>query len=134
MSMPQDVDGDRYASARGEVALFFDRHQTLIELAGEVDLAMAQALDFVAEQATSRPGIVLVDVSRVTFMDSTGLTLLLRVAAFEARCGRRLRVLGAQRRTRDLLQVAGLSNVVDVSPVEAIEADGQRSSGALLCT
>lgn len=132
MSMPQDLDGARYAGANGEVALFFDRHQTSIELGGEVDLALAQALDFVAEQATSRPGVVCVDVSRVTFMDSTGLTLLLRLSAAEMRCGRRLRVEGAGRRIRDLLEVAGMCQIVDLRPVEVLDGDGQRPPGALL--
>ena len=57
---------------------------------------------------------VRVDATRVTFMDSTGLGLIIRLAGHERTCGRRVRVGGADRGVLDLLHVAGLSQVLDL--------------------
>jgi anti-anti-sigma factor len=57
-----------------------------------------------------------VTLFHLTFLDSTGLGLIARLAASEHRSGRRLRVDGASRLTRDLLEVAGLCQVLDLRP------------------
>jgi anti-sigma B factor antagonist len=112
MAMPQDFGTS--VEQRGDVCVFFRSDETLIRLAGEVDLALAEALAFVAEEATERASPIRVDVSQVRFIDSTGLSLIGRVAAVELRAGRRVRVEGADRRLRDLLRISGLSPVLDL--------------------
>ncbi len=62
---------------------------TLIELAGEFDLAAEPVFHSGVEAALSEPLLVL-DLSHVSFMDSTGLRLLLetdaRVRENDGRC------------------------------------------------
>jgi anti-sigma B factor antagonist len=111
MAMPQDLASPE----RGDVSVFFDTDETLVRLAGEVDLAMAEGLDFVAGQAIERGSPVRVDVSALTFLDSTGLILIARLVTAERQAGRTVRVEGANRRVHDLLDVAGLSPVLDLA-------------------
>jgi anti-sigma B factor antagonist len=109
MAMPQDLASPE----RADVSVFFDRDETVVRLVGQVDLALAEGLDFAAGQAIERGSPVRVDVSGVTFLDSTGLSLIARLAAFEREGGRRLRVEGFSRLMRELFEVAGLSAVLD---------------------
>jgi anti-sigma B factor antagonist len=57
-----------------------DGDRTVLELAGEFDLAAEPLLTRELETALPAPTLVL-DLSRVTFMDSTGLRLLLEADA-----------------------------------------------------
>lgn len=98
-----------------EVSITFEAGSARITLTGEIDLAVQECLEFVAEEALLRDLPVRLDVSRVTFMDSTGLGLIIRLAARERSSGRTLRIEGADRRVRDLLDVAGLTQVLDLT-------------------
>lgn len=106
-----------------EVSITFEAGEALVTLAGEIDLAVQECLEFVAEEALIRDLPVRLDVSRVTFMDSTGLSLIIRLAANERKSGRNLRVGGADRRVLDLLAVAGVSQVLDPTALERSRAE-----------
>jgi anti-sigma B factor antagonist len=111
MAMPQElVTFLEY----GDVCMLFDADETLIRLAGEVDLAIAESLDFVAEEATKRDRPVRVDVSRVTFIDSTGLAFLGRLAAAGHAAGCAPQVIGASQRVRETIEIGGLTPVLDL--------------------
>jgi anti-anti-sigma factor len=100
----------------GEVSVDYDVEETLIRLAGEVDQALVGCLDFAQEQAIKRDLPVRIDVSAVTFMDSTGLALIVRVAAAERTHGRRVRVEGVVGQVDELLHISGLDRLVICSP------------------
>ena len=51
-----------------------------IRLAGELDMSTASQLHEVLDVAVADGGPILVDVSEVTFMDSTGINAFLRAA------------------------------------------------------
>lgn len=51
-----------------------------IRLSGELDLSSAPELDRVLEAAVEHGGAVLVDLSELTFMDSTGINAFLKAA------------------------------------------------------
>jgi anti-anti-sigma factor len=110
MAMPQDLA----ISPNGDVGAFFDGDETVVQLAGEVDLALAEGLEFVADQAIERGSPVRIDVSALTFLDSTALGLFAKLAASEHRVGRRLCVVGASRLVRDTFDCAGLSAILDI--------------------
>jgi anti-sigma B factor antagonist len=115
MAMPQDFTNATYPSDQGEVSLdFASDGTTLVELSGEVDLTLAEGLDFASGMAIRRGRPLRVNVARVTFMDSTGLTLITRLAAVETAAGRRLLIDGASRQLRDLFRVSGLSCVLQI--------------------
>jgi anti-sigma B factor antagonist len=115
MAMPQDFTNAVYPSDQGEVSVdFASNGTTLVELSGQVDLALAEGLDFACGLAIRRGGPVRVTVARVTFMDSTGLTLIARLAAAEVQAGRQLLIEGASRQLKDLFRVSGLSCVLQI--------------------
>ena len=51
-----------------------------IRLAGELDMSNESELDEVLEAAVEQGGAILVDLSDLTFMDSTGISAFLRAA------------------------------------------------------
>ena len=53
---------------------------TLVELAGELDLTNAEDVERKLEQAADGGGGLVLDLNRVTFIDSAGLHMLFRVA------------------------------------------------------
>lgn len=103
----------------GEVSVDYDDDQTLIRLGGEVDQALVACLDFAQEQAIQRDLPVRIDVSGVTFMDSAGLALIVRVVGAERAHGRRVRVEGVAGQVDELLRVSGVSRLVTQAPKQA---------------
>jgi anti-sigma B factor antagonist len=53
---------------------------TTIRLAGELDMSNESELDGVLQAAVEQGGAILVDLSELTFMDSTGISAFLRAA------------------------------------------------------
>jgi anti-sigma B factor antagonist len=85
-----------------------------IRLAGELDMSTAPQLREVLDASVEEGGTILVDLSELTFMDSTGINVFLR-AAVSLR-GRGCLVLhGEQDRVRrllDLIRIDGsISNI-----------------------
>ncbi|HET7929660.1 MAG TPA: STAS domain-containing protein [Actinomycetota bacterium] len=80
-----------------------------IRLAGELDMSSASQLHEVLDVAVAHGGTILVDLSELTFMDSTGINVFLR-AAISLR-GRGCLILhGEQDRVRrvfDLIRLDG---------------------------
>lgn len=94
----------------------------LVEVSGEVDLHTAPqlraALSAAVEQATA-PAAVVVDLTHVSFIDSTGLGEL--VAAHKA-CqaqGSAVHLVAGHDRVRRLLTLTGLDSVLSVHPDRA---------------
>jgi anti-anti-sigma factor len=82
-----------------------------IRLAGELDMSNASQLDRVLEVAVARGGTILVDVSELTFVDSTGIMSFLR-AAISLR-GRGCLILhGEQDRIRRVLDLVRLDGPI----------------------
>ena len=93
----------------------------LVEVSGEIDLHTAPALraaldSVVAEAAAASPGgaDVLVDLSGVGFMDSTGLGELVGAHKALGRAGGRLHLVVTSDRVARLLSLTGLDEVLDV--------------------
>ena len=80
-----------------------------IRLSGELDMSSAPELDRVLEAAVEHGGAVLVDLSELTFMDSTGINAFLKAAL--SLSGRGCLVLHGEqdriRRVLDLVRVDG---------------------------
>jgi anti-anti-sigma factor len=80
--------------------------RVVIAVAGEVDMATAPQL---GEVLGTQTGVdLVVDLSRVPFLDSSGLSVLVRTRADLAGTGRTLRVIGEQDNVRKILEVTGL--------------------------
>jgi anti-sigma B factor antagonist len=83
-------------------------YRTVLEVEGEIDIATAQQLEeVVAGHVAAGGGELWVDLSRVEFMDSNGLHLLLRAQSDLVRQRRRLAVICPPGPVRRLFAVAG---------------------------
>jgi len=95
-----------------------DGHAVKLRVVGEVDLVSGPLLNAelrLAEAVVVPPAPVILDVTGVTFMGSTGLSLLLEHHDRCAELGTRLQVVAGRVVTR-VLAVAGLAEVLPVVP------------------
>ncbi|HET6532462.1 MAG TPA: STAS domain-containing protein [Actinoplanes sp.] len=98
---------------------------TVVRVGGELDMETTPELeDFLEEVADGGARQVVLDYTDVTFMDSSGLGLLVvLVKAFRDRGGR-LCLSGVQQPVRDLLKLSAVDRVIDVyDTVELAEDD-----------
>jgi anti-sigma B factor antagonist len=80
--------------------------RVVVEVAGEVDMATAPQL---GEVLGAHTGVdLVVDLSGVPFLDSSGLSVLVKARADLTGSGRTLRVTGEQDNVRMILEVTGL--------------------------
>ena len=95
---------------RVDASFVVSNHRTgcceFIDLAGELDLATAPHLEAVLDRMMVIPHHLVVDVSELTFIDSTGLHLLLRASAL---VNGRIWVKGASRHILRVIDVTGVS-------------------------
>jgi len=89
---------------------------TRIVLVGEVDLVLRSDLQAVAADAAARGRPVEVDLSDVSFMDSTGVGFLVSLARAGQANGWRPLLRGANRRVRDTIDLSGIAALVEVPP------------------
>jgi len=87
-------------------------HQQTLRLAGEVDLSSAPMLDAALRGicAAATTEVLLIDLERVTFMDSTGLRALLVAKELCANSGIELRLLPGTAQVQRLFEVAGMTD------------------------
>ena len=100
----------------------------VIGLAGELDLATAPHLEAVLDRMVTIPDHIIVDVSALGFVDSTGLRLLLRASKLVER---RIWLKGANRNMFRLLEVSGTTGCfcLQQDPVLAHRTIAQQSAG-----
>lgn len=81
---------------------------TTVAVTGELDLASASALEAVLQAALARAPVVVLDLEKLEFMDSTGLRLLGRTHQASAQAGKRFLLGRASHPVRRVLHLAGL--------------------------
>ena len=90
-----------------------DDGRPLVTVAGELDVrtspALATAIEGLVDDDTP---VVVVDLSGVPFMDSSGFGVLLGIH----RSGAAILVRNPSRQVRQLLEVVGVPGVVDIEP------------------
>lgn len=86
---------------------------TVVHAAGELDLHTAPSLQAeVDEVLAGNPPLIVVDLSRVTFMDSTGLSVIVAtVAAMRAHEGQ-VRVVTAKKKVAKVFRLTGVDQQV----------------------
>jgi anti-sigma B factor antagonist len=84
--------------------------RAIVFMRGEIDLSAKEQIHDALATARQGSADVIVDLSQVTFMDSTGINALVR-AHREAPAGR-FHVVGATRRIRRVFDVTGLAPVL----------------------
>jgi anti-anti-sigma factor len=102
-----------------------DRHGgcVVLRVEGEVDLSNAGGLGTNLRQLVETDHVV-VDLTGVTFMDSTGVSALIAATKHAANSGTSLRVAGARRAVMLTLQVVGVDSYLghEGSVADAIAA------------
>jgi anti-sigma B factor antagonist len=110
-SQMDELNGQNEAAA-GSAAVAFDQSGTpVITLTGEIDISnvdpLRATIEPVVEQAPER---VVFDLSGLDFMDSSGIALLLYVAA---KAGS-VHLRGPSTLVRRILEVSGLSDILHI--------------------
>lgn len=96
----------------------------IVSVRGEIDVSTASSLETAVRDCLASSGRVIIDLSGVRFMDSTGLNVLIR-AQSESNDGSAgvLRLAGVPDRVAKLLRLTQLDSVFAVFPsVTAAEA------------
>ena len=82
--------------------------ECLIALSGELDLSNSDSLRERLESARSDGGRVIVDLSRLGFIDSTGMRILLRAEQASRADGGTLSFVRAKGQVERVMKVAGI--------------------------
>lgn len=86
----------------------------LVELSGDVDIAMKDELRSRLEQAAEQSSDVDIDLSQVDYADSTALGLFIALRNTLKARGGRVRLLSPTRPVRKLLTYAGLESAFEI--------------------
>lgn len=90
--------------------------QITVTVRGEVDLATAGALWETLQKASVAGTTLVVDLSATSFMDSSGLDVLLRARRHLATIGSTILLRSPHERVVKLLEVSGLDRVFPLEP------------------
>jgi anti-sigma B factor antagonist len=92
------------------VATHWDGHQATVTAVGEVDLSAAAPVDAAIEAAVHTAGVeaVVVDLAGVTFLDSSGISVLLRGRRLADTCHVDYRIAGATGIVLTVLEMTGV--------------------------
>ncbi len=100
-----------------ELSIGINGGHTVAAMCGELDLADAQAVSSLLVAAATACGpSIIVDLTRLEFIDCCGLRVLLRVLKFTRHNGGDIYLAGPQQRVRKVLKVTGLTDVFSVYP------------------
>jgi anti-anti-sigma factor len=92
-----------------------DGDRATVALRGELDMSGKDRLSLAIEQAEEPPiGLLVLDLSELDFIDSTGLEVVLRAARRAHDNGRRLIVARPSSYVRRLLEMTAIDQSVDV--------------------
>lgn len=118
-------DGDRAASALRHTGFHAEAQSidgsVVVRLQGELDMATAPVLDRALTAAlASAGGAVVVDMSSLTFMDSTGIAVLLGAARRAEAAGRSLVVRSPNRPVLKAFRLTGVDQILAIEPDESL--------------
>ncbi|GAA6527521.1 STAS domain-containing protein [Intrasporangium sp. DVR] len=91
--------------------------RTVVHLGGEIDVYTAPFVrEKLDEQIHAGRADLIVDLSEVTFLDSTGLGVLVGRLKFARTRGGSLRLVGTSERVLRVFAITGLDKVFDIHP------------------
>jgi len=94
-----------------------DGVRTTLSLGGELDLATAPVLEGELDAIPwDELQELAIDLERVTFIDSTGLSILIRASQRAASAGRAFSIIRAGEQPRKLFEIAGVTESLNVTP------------------
>ncbi|MEO7555177.1 MAG: STAS domain-containing protein [Acidimicrobiales bacterium] len=99
-----------------EAATVHGDGQVVVSVSGELDIATADQLWQAIETATQRSRRLVIDLSRTTFIDSTGLSVLVRAHRRLGGAPEALTLRGPSALARKVLDISGISQMVTIEP------------------
>lgn len=97
------------------------RHAIVVELHGEIDVVTFQRSAPLLDAVAAGPeSLLVVDLTQVTFLDCSGLSLLMRAHRRMTAADGRLRLVCTRPLTLRMLNVTGLTSVL--APAPTVEA------------
>jgi anti-sigma B factor antagonist len=99
-------------------------HATVISVSGELDLASSPVLEEELDRvAQSDAELLIVDLRELEFMDSTGLSVLVRAHQRAEEQGRRLGLVNGSQQVQRLLTLTGVADRLTLadSPEELLD-------------
>lgn len=102
------------------------RDAAWLTLSGELDLAAAPFFAPRLEYALAGARLVIVDLRRLTFMDSAGLAVIVTGHRRARRSGRRLVLIRGLGQVDRLLQITGLSARLEITALQQIHTGATR--------
>jgi anti-sigma B factor antagonist len=117
--LPQNTSGSELGGGHenpfGDPASHFGVHAELcgremtLALTGELDLATTPALERAVDASPWQDlDAVVIDLAGVTFVDSTGLSVLIRASQHASSAGKAFSVIRASEQPTKLFQIAGV--------------------------
>jgi anti-sigma B factor antagonist len=98
------------------------RDAAWIRLSGELDLATAAQFAARLNDALSAARLVVVDLRQLTFMDSTGLSVLVTAQHRARRSGRRLVLIRGPRQVDRLLKLIGFADRLEITDLQSLQS------------
>src|SRR5918912_2439432 len=94
-----------------------------VELTGELDISSASSVESrLLEVEQREPERLILDLRRVNFIDSTGLSMIINADGRAKKAGRRLTIVSGEGVPRRILRTVGLHERLDVT-VDLPEAE-----------
>jgi anti-sigma B factor antagonist len=94
-----------------------DRHRLV--LSGELDLATAPELEAVILRICGDGKAVVLDLRRLTSMDSSGLRLMLLARSLCRECGSEFSVIPGEQNIPHLLEISGTAERIALKPLQS---------------
>jgi anti-sigma B factor antagonist len=86
-----------------------------VELSGELDISSSASVESrLIELEQREPQRLLLDLRRVNFIDSTGLSMIINADGRARKAGRRLTIVSGEGVPRRILRTVGLEDRLDV--------------------
>jgi anti-anti-sigma factor len=83
----------------------------ILAVTGELDLASTPTLEQELERVrTKGPSLIIIDLRELEFMDSTGLSVIIRAHQRAEKGGHRLGIVNGSRQVRRLLSLTGVAD------------------------
>jgi anti-sigma B factor antagonist len=103
-------------------------HRVLVSVAGELDISTAPLLERDLRHAQRTADAVLLDLDRVSFMDCSGLRVILQANRHARERGGQLIVAGSRRQTRRLFELTDVLDELTLvdSPEQVVDVRSAR--------
>ena len=93
---------------------------TILAIAGDIDMHRSVEMrERLLEVMSEKPETTVINLSRVDFMDSSGLATLVEAMQLSRRYGGQIKLVGVQQRVRSILEISRLDSIFPIFESEA---------------